>query len=133
MLIVRSMPILRTWIRACQSHRVLSSCIALPSIDVHRPVLHRRQQISWFSSSTVIHARRSNKDPVDINASEEYTNEEKNKDDGDDDDDDGPAADQVMFVSQDRVTQCSSMESRLVFSLERTGDDSEASRTIQTA
>ena len=82
----------------------------------------------------MIHARRSNKDPVDINASEEYTNEEKNKDEGDDDgDDDGPAADQVMFVSQDRVTQCSSMESRLVFSLERTGDDSEASRTIQTA
>ena len=127
MLTVRSMSMLRIWVLARQSSRVLSSCIVLPSSDVHRPVPQRCQQISWFSSSTVAHARRSNKDPVDVNASEEYTNEEKETDDGDED----GAVDQVTFVSSDRIVQCSSMESRVTFLLERTGENSEASRTIQ--
>jgi len=51
----------------------------------------RTQQICLFSSSTILHARRTSKDKIDINATEDYDNEEDNEEEDDSE------TDQVIF------------------------------------
>jgi hypothetical protein len=63
----------------------------LSSIDLYRHVPVRTQQIASFSSSTVYHARRVNQDKIDLNAVEEYDNEEE-------EDEEDIDTDQVIFI-----------------------------------
>jgi hypothetical protein len=48
---------------------------SISSIDLYSYVPIRTQQICWFSSSTILHARR--RDKIDANVTEEFDNEEE--------------------------------------------------------
>ena len=64
----------------------------LSSIDLYPPhVPVRTQQMASFSSSIIHHNRRVNQDKIDLNAVEEYDNEE-------DEDEEDIDTDQVIFI-----------------------------------
>lgn len=65
---------------------------SISSIDVYPCVPVRTQQICWFSSSAIVHARR--RDKIDANVVEELDNEEDAEENADEDDND---SDQVIL------------------------------------